>query len=273
MLRRPCPGMWLRHLGGVALSRWAACGATPPSEVTEGSHAPTSRSDRTTTRGHRSSPRCHLGDAFGVLDGRLQLMLTFEDPTFPYWDQDQTAIDDEPWRRIRRSHGGARRGGGADRRPARPCARSAWARPGLGATAGAVHRRVTRPLRAARADPPPVDVTRRRTRRRGPALTRVSRTPSGDGVESLRRRGPAYRPARPRPSSGCLRRWCRRACRRPRSSRGGGRRRSAWPFALPTFEASSPAPTVGVPVALRAGHVPAHAPVHALVVPWSFSNM
>ena len=32
-------------------------------------------------------------------------------------------------------------------------------------------------------------------------------------------------------------------------------------------------PAVGVPVALAAGQVPRHAAAHALVVPWSFSNM
>jgi hypothetical protein len=38
---------------------------------------------------------CHLRDAFGVLDGRLVLMLTLDDPTFPFWDQDATAINGE----------------------------------------------------------------------------------------------------------------------------------------------------------------------------------
>ncbi|HEY6533640.1 MAG TPA: DinB family protein, partial [Acidimicrobiales bacterium] len=34
---------------------------------------------------------CHLRDAFTVIDGRLELMLSHDGPTFPNWDQDATA--------------------------------------------------------------------------------------------------------------------------------------------------------------------------------------
>ena len=37
---------------------------------------------------------CHLRDALTVLDGRLQLMLSVDGPTFPNWDQDATAIEE-----------------------------------------------------------------------------------------------------------------------------------------------------------------------------------
>jgi hypothetical protein len=37
---------------------------------------------------------CHVRDVFGVYDGRLRRMLTEEDPLYPNWDQDQTALDD-----------------------------------------------------------------------------------------------------------------------------------------------------------------------------------
>jgi hypothetical protein len=37
---------------------------------------------------------CHVRDVFRVYDGRLALMLAEDDPTFPNWDQDASAIDD-----------------------------------------------------------------------------------------------------------------------------------------------------------------------------------
>ena len=35
---------------------------------------------------------CHVRDVFGVFSGRVRLMLTEDDPTFPSWDQDETAL-------------------------------------------------------------------------------------------------------------------------------------------------------------------------------------
>jgi hypothetical protein len=37
---------------------------------------------------------CHVRDVFRIFDYRLGLMLTEDDPLFPNWDQDSTAIDD-----------------------------------------------------------------------------------------------------------------------------------------------------------------------------------
>jgi hypothetical protein len=37
---------------------------------------------------------CHVRDVFRRFDERLELMLTTEDPNFPNWDQDATAIAD-----------------------------------------------------------------------------------------------------------------------------------------------------------------------------------
>ena len=37
---------------------------------------------------------CHVRDVYRICDGRLELMLTRDDPTFPNWDQDATAADD-----------------------------------------------------------------------------------------------------------------------------------------------------------------------------------
>jgi hypothetical protein len=36
---------------------------------------------------------CHVRDVFRLYDERLMLMLTADDPTYPNWDQDATAIE------------------------------------------------------------------------------------------------------------------------------------------------------------------------------------
>lgn len=37
---------------------------------------------------------CHVRDVFRVVDKRLNLMLTLDDPTYQNWDQDRTAVED-----------------------------------------------------------------------------------------------------------------------------------------------------------------------------------
>jgi DinB superfamily len=37
---------------------------------------------------------CHVRDVFRLYDQRLRLLLEHEDPTFPNWDQDVTAVED-----------------------------------------------------------------------------------------------------------------------------------------------------------------------------------
>jgi hypothetical protein len=37
---------------------------------------------------------CHVRDVFRLYDQRLELMLTLDDPLFPNWDQDETAVAD-----------------------------------------------------------------------------------------------------------------------------------------------------------------------------------
>src|SRR5262249_58079451 len=37
---------------------------------------------------------CHVRDVFRLYDYRLGLMLTQDDPTYPNWDQDETAVRD-----------------------------------------------------------------------------------------------------------------------------------------------------------------------------------
>jgi len=52
---------------------------------------------RERARDDRWSPleyACHVRDVFRLFGQRLELMLTLEDPTYPNWDQDRTAIED-----------------------------------------------------------------------------------------------------------------------------------------------------------------------------------
>jgi len=37
---------------------------------------------------------CHVRDVFRIVDERLNLMLTSDDPTYQNWDQDRTAVED-----------------------------------------------------------------------------------------------------------------------------------------------------------------------------------
>ncbi|PRX43925.1 DinB family protein [Prauserella shujinwangii] len=50
---------------------------------------------RTRPRPDKWSPleyACHVRDVFRIYDDRLVLMLTEDDPAFPNWDQDETAV-------------------------------------------------------------------------------------------------------------------------------------------------------------------------------------
>jgi hypothetical protein len=38
---------------------------------------------------------CHVRDVHRIFNGRVESMLTEHEPTFPNWDQDQTAVDDD----------------------------------------------------------------------------------------------------------------------------------------------------------------------------------
>ena len=90
---------------------------------------------------------CHVRDVFRRFDERLGLMLTEDDPLFPNWDQDATAVearyDEQDPADGRRRAGGRRR---AARRPARrPSPATSGHRPGAAATAP-VHPGHVRPL-------------------------------------------------------------------------------------------------------------------------------
>ena len=48
-------------------------------------------------RGDRWSPleyACHVRDVFRIMDERLNLMTTLDNPSFQNWDQDRTALED-----------------------------------------------------------------------------------------------------------------------------------------------------------------------------------
>ena len=46
----------------------------------------------TTDRWSSLEYACHVRDVFRIYDYRLDLILTIDDPTYPNWDQDETAI-------------------------------------------------------------------------------------------------------------------------------------------------------------------------------------
>ena len=95
VLDRPCPECGLDTQQLKPRGRWAVmirANAAAWSEVLS------------TTPGvsHRTNPQvwstleyaCHVRDVFRLYDERLLLMLNEDDPLFPNWDQDQTAVDD-----------------------------------------------------------------------------------------------------------------------------------------------------------------------------------
>ena len=47
---------------------------------------------------------CHVRDVFRKYDGRLALMLERDDPTFPDWDQDASAVDERYAEWSRKQH-------------------------------------------------------------------------------------------------------------------------------------------------------------------------
>jgi DinB family protein len=40
---------------------------------------------------------CHVRDVLGIFNGRVHLIRTQDDPVFPNWDQDATAIEERYW--------------------------------------------------------------------------------------------------------------------------------------------------------------------------------
>jgi hypothetical protein len=93
VLQRPCPecGLDTRGIAREDVAGMLRANAQAWPAVLAGADAR-----------HRPAPAtwsaleygCHVRDAFGVFDGRLVLMLTQDDPLFPNWDQDATAVAD-----------------------------------------------------------------------------------------------------------------------------------------------------------------------------------
>ena len=92
VLQRPCPecgfdthGFPAEAVPGVIMANVAAWQAALEGEA------------RARPQPDKWSPleyACHVRDVFRLYDQRLELMLTQEDPRFPDWDQDETAVAD-----------------------------------------------------------------------------------------------------------------------------------------------------------------------------------
>ena len=92
VLQRPCPECGFDTMGfpaeAVPGMIMANAAAWPP--ALEGDA-------RTRPEPDKWSPleyACHVRDVFRLYDQRLELMLSRDDPLFPNWDQDETAVAD-----------------------------------------------------------------------------------------------------------------------------------------------------------------------------------
>lgn len=94
VLQRPCPecGFDTRTLSGPEVPRLLRQNASTWSQLLL---------ERTAVGSRPSEDRwsvleygCHVRDVFRIFDQRLQLMLHEDNPTFPNWDQDATAVAD-----------------------------------------------------------------------------------------------------------------------------------------------------------------------------------
>jgi len=94
VLNRPCPecGFDTQAFRRDEVPALLRENAAAWREVLAGSGDPRRRS-----RPDRWSPleyACHVRDTCRIYDERLRLMLTLDDPTYPNWDQDDTAVND-----------------------------------------------------------------------------------------------------------------------------------------------------------------------------------
>jgi hypothetical protein len=93
VLRRPCPecgfdasGLPREQIAPLVRSTsqaWISILADDPEGLRE-----RTRPDRWS----RLEYACHVRDVYRRYDERLRLMLTIDDPTYPNWDQDETAV-------------------------------------------------------------------------------------------------------------------------------------------------------------------------------------
>ena len=92
VLQRPCPecgfdtqGFAAEAIPGMIMANAAAWQAALEGDA------------RTRPEPDKWSPLeygCHVRDVFRLFDQRLELMLSQDDPQFPNWDQDETAVAD-----------------------------------------------------------------------------------------------------------------------------------------------------------------------------------
>jgi hypothetical protein len=92
VLQRPCPecGFDTQGFPAEAVSGMIMANAAAWQPVLEGDA-------RTRPQPAKWSPleyACHVRDVFRLYDQRLELMLSQDDPQFPNWDQDETAVAD-----------------------------------------------------------------------------------------------------------------------------------------------------------------------------------
>jgi DinB family protein len=94
VLERPCPecGMDTSSIAFAELPGLIRANAAAWREVLAGpgERAARPRPDRWSALEYA----CHVRDVFRLYDHRLTLMLTEDDPLFPDWDQDKTAVAD-----------------------------------------------------------------------------------------------------------------------------------------------------------------------------------
>jgi hypothetical protein len=92
VLQRPCPecGFETNSFGLAELPAMIRANAAAWQDALDGGYGVTRRA----TPGKWSALEygCHVRDVFRLYDYRLSLMLTQDDPLFPNWDQDETAV-------------------------------------------------------------------------------------------------------------------------------------------------------------------------------------
>src|ERR1700679_3061803 len=93
VLQRPCPecGLDTRGVAPEAVAGLLRANAQAWPAVLAG---PAARQRPAPAAWSPLEYGCHVRDVFRRFDGRLVLMLTQDDPLFPNWDQDATAVAD-----------------------------------------------------------------------------------------------------------------------------------------------------------------------------------
>lgn len=96
VLERPCPecGFDTRSVRRDAIPAMIRDNAADWEALLSDSSADALRTRAIQDRWSTLEYACHVRDVLHVFDRRVQLMLDEQDPAFPNWDQDATAIDE-----------------------------------------------------------------------------------------------------------------------------------------------------------------------------------